>query len=112
MPGGTKPPVGPLAHEVVGIIRGHLARIGWTHGKLGAKIGISASQVSRMLRGDRHMDLDQLARICQVTGLRVTDVLAEAERALAARDAAEVEARQLVAELGTPGEGDEGQETA
>jgi transcriptional regulator with XRE-family HTH domain len=112
MPGGTKPPVGPLAHEAARIIRGHLARIGWTHQELGAKVNISASQVSRMLRGDRHMDLDQLARICAVTGLRVVDVLAEAERALAERDAAETEARRLVTELSLPGEGDKGQETA
>lgn len=87
MPGGTKPPVGPLAHEVARIIRGHLARIGWTHGELGARVDISASQISRMLRGHRHMDVDQLDRICTALNLRVVDVLSEAERTIALTEA-------------------------
>lgn len=80
MPSGQKPPVSPFAHEVNAIIRGHLARIGWTHGDLAHRIDISTSQMSRILRGDRHLDVDQLEQICHVLGLDPADIIGEAWR--------------------------------
>ena len=87
MPSGTKPPVGPLALAVGRIIRGHLARIGWTHGQLGERVGVSKAQMSRMLRGDKHMDVDLLYRITQVLGMDIVeDVWRDAEAVVVARE--------------------------
>lgn len=96
MPGAAKAPVGPLGHEVGRIIRGRLAYMEWTHGQLAAKVGLSTSQMSRMLKGDRHMDVDLLAQICDVLGLDiVSDVWREAQSTIKNRDAAAAAAAEL-----------------
>lgn len=64
-----------------------------------------------MLRGDRHMDVDQLARVCAALDLRVTDVFSEAERALSERmhELAVLAAERVAESSGEPpGEGGEG----
>lgn len=100
MPGGTKPPVGPLGHEVGRIIRARLAYKEWTHGQLAEKVDMSASQMSRMLKGDRHMDVDLLAQICDVLGLDiVSDVWRVAQSAVEREQRAADDAAAAAAEI-------------
>jgi DNA-binding Xre family transcriptional regulator len=49
-------------------------------------IGVSQSQLSKMLNGKRAIDLDQLEGMCEMLELRVQEVTAEVEDYLRDRD--------------------------
>lgn len=48
-------------------------------------LGVSSGQVSRMLRGLKHWDVDQLDRACEFLGTSIEQVLIDAEKALPLR---------------------------
>jgi transcriptional regulator with XRE-family HTH domain len=75
--GGTTKP-GPLTVAVAAILNRAFLQAGISQKKLGAAVGISQSQMSKHLRGERVLDVDQLDAICFALGLSITAVVSEA----------------------------------
>ncbi len=72
-----------LTQTVAGIIRGRMARFGIGQAELAAAINVSQSQLSKMVRGIRPIDIDQLDGMAVALGLDAWSVLREAEEAVA-----------------------------
>jgi len=70
--------VGPLTKEVAAIIRGRMARFNVNQTELAESVGISQSQLSKMVRGTRPIDIDQLESICDALGMGIEDAIEEA----------------------------------
>ena len=85
MPTGAKPEVGAFTREVGALLRARIARLGLTQAETAEASGISSSQFSKMLKGTRNIDLDQLDKICYYLGLDMIDVIPEADRETEAR---------------------------
>lgn len=79
MPAGSKPKPGPFTCEIAAILRAHMARKFVSQTTLAQMINLSSSQLSKMLRGDRNIDLDQLDALCWHLQLCLANVIAEAE---------------------------------
>ena len=78
MPSGSKPQPGPLSRSVGAILRGRMARIDVGTAEIAASVGVSRSQLSKMLRGVAHIDIEQLASFATSVGLDPVAVLVEA----------------------------------
>lgn len=81
MPGAAKGPVGELTREVAAILRAQVARKQWTQLTVAARVNMSQSQVSKILRGDGHIDLDQLEAFASALDLKVAQVVSDADAA-------------------------------
>ena len=73
-----------LTRQTASILRGLIARYGVTQQQMAEAVGVSQSQLSKMIRGVRPIDLDQLAAMCEALGTSPGVVLGEAESFLAA----------------------------
>ena len=62
--------------------RAERAASGLTINELAARSGMSRSTIARFESGSRSMDTDQLAAICAVVGLRMSEFLRRAEERL------------------------------
>lgn len=71
--------LGELAVEVANILRGMVARYGLSQMELAEAVGISQSQLSKMLRGVRPMDIDTLDGLAVAMDSSSAEILAEAE---------------------------------
>ncbi|PPF39937.1 helix-turn-helix transcriptional regulator [Pseudoclavibacter sp. AY1H1] len=71
-----------LAREIVGILRGRAARYDVTQSELAAATGVSQSQLSKMLRGKRPMDIDVMDALAVALGTTVSEIVIEAEAAV------------------------------
>jgi transcriptional regulator with XRE-family HTH domain len=69
-----------LTSTVAANIRGRRAALDWKQEDLAARLGWTQRVVSRIERGERTLDLDELARICHVLDIGLADLLAGAER--------------------------------
>lgn len=69
---------GRLTREVAAILRARLARLDWTQTELAARSGVSQSHLSQILKGRRHIYIDQLESICEALGLDVAEVIGDA----------------------------------
>jgi DNA-binding Xre family transcriptional regulator len=87
VPTGSKPPPGPLTIEVASILRGVAARKSITNADLSKTVGVSTSQLSKVMRGEKQIDMDLLDALCMALGTEITDLLREAEEAVAAKAA-------------------------
>lgn len=85
MPTGTRKGA-DLGREVAAILRGQLARAGRTQTQLATAASISQSQISKLLRGERPIDVDQLDRMCAALGLSIERVIEEADTQTEGRD--------------------------
>lgn len=85
MPTGSKSPTSALTREVAGLLRARLAHKNISQVALAATTGISTSQLSKMLRGVKPIDLDQLDEICWALGLEVRDIVQSADEATDSR---------------------------
>lgn len=74
--------VSDLTRYVAAKIRGLMGEHGVTQAELAAAIGVSQSQLSKMTRGVRPIDLDQLDGMCMALGVDTGDLVKEAEGAL------------------------------
>lgn len=85
MPTGKRTKPSAVAQEISNILahRAHAARV--TQAELAKAADISQSQLSKILRGDRQMDVDHLYAMCGALGLKVRDVIREAEAVARAR---------------------------
>lgn len=70
---------GVLTREVAAILRGRQARIGISQRDLAYAAKISQSQLSKVLRGIKPIDLDLLDRLTSTLGLGMSEVVSEAD---------------------------------
>lgn len=85
MAAGTKPPPGPLSEAIAEILRGQLARKKLTLTAIGAAVEMSRAQVSAVFNAVKHVDVEQLDRICYALSLDMEEVLREADQMAAGR---------------------------
>lgn len=69
-----------LAKAVSAEVRRLVEELGWSGRELARRTGLKVTAVSYKLAGERPFDLDDLAAIARVTGVRVADVIARAEK--------------------------------
>lgn len=79
--------VSDLTRLIASMIRGLMARHGVKQADMAAAIGVSQSQLSKMVRGVRPIDLDQADGMCRALGADLWEVIKEAEDVLANYDA-------------------------
>ena len=53
-------------------------RRGLSQVALGARVGLSQPQLSKMLRGEKAVTVTELARLCDALGLRLSDLMRQA----------------------------------
>lgn len=75
----SKPPPGKLSRGVAEILRAAYSEQSLTQAALGARIGVTQSQMSKLLRGERTLSLDQLEVVCFELGLSPGEVVLAAE---------------------------------
>ena len=75
---GSKRPPGALSQAVAAILADAFAESGLSQRALGEAAGISQSQMSKYLRGERPMLIDDLDKVCFVLGLSIVDVVGRA----------------------------------
>lgn len=68
-----------LTSTVAANIRGRRAVLGWRQDDLADRLGWTQRVVSRIERGERTLDLDELARTCAVLDVTLADLLAGAD---------------------------------
>jgi transcriptional regulator with XRE-family HTH domain len=85
MPASARPEPSDLTKETAAIIKGLMVRRGKEQQALAAAAGVSAPQMSRMLAGAKHWDIDQLARAAEFLDADYREILLDAEQTVAAR---------------------------
>lgn len=85
MPASARPEPSDLTKEIAAIIKGLMVRRGVEQQVLAASVGVSPAQMSRMLSGGKHWDIDQLFRATAFLGADFNAVVDDAERTVAAR---------------------------
>ncbi len=78
--------VSDLTRLIASMIRGLMARHGVKQSEMAESIGVSQSQLSKMVRGVRPIDIDQLDGMCRALGVDLSVVIKEAEETLSAYD--------------------------
>lgn len=78
--------VSDLTRFVAARLRGLMAQHSVKQSELAESIGVSQSHLSKMVRGMRPIDLDQLDGMCLALGADTADLLKEAEAALESYD--------------------------
>lgn len=71
--------VGPLTRGIARVLRGELAKAQRNTTWFGNIIGVSQSQASKILRGLKPISLDQLQLAADAFGLRMSQVIRQAE---------------------------------
>lgn len=79
MPGGSKKPTGAFIHALAGILRGQVGTLQLKQEEIAQAIGISRGQMSKILRGEKQIDLEQLDELCWVIGLSFRDTVVAAD---------------------------------
>lgn len=81
MPAGAKTPPGPFSKEIAAILRAQMARKQLLQTPVARAINLSQTQLSAILLGQKHIDIEKLDELCYVLGLRLVPVLEEADAA-------------------------------
>jgi transcriptional regulator with XRE-family HTH domain len=79
--------VSDLTRLIASRIRGLMAQHGVKQAEMAAAIGVSQSQLSKMIRGVRPIDIDQLDGMCLALGTDLYSLIKEAEDTLSNLDA-------------------------
>jgi transcriptional regulator with XRE-family HTH domain len=77
MPRGKKPPTGPAARRIAAVLRERAKDLGKSQIELESVTGISQSQISLILRGERAVDVDQLQALCDALDLSMHEVMSQ-----------------------------------
>ena len=67
-----------LTSRIASRLRGRISQGNVTQGELAEVVGISQSQISKLLRGTRVFNVDELDAVCQALGLDAGEVVATA----------------------------------
>jgi len=86
MPTGHKPAPSAVTREIAAIFDRELQRAGRTQSDLAEAVGVSQSQLSKIFRGHKAIDMDLLYLISADLRLRALDVIAEAQEVTATRE--------------------------
>ena len=71
----------PVLEAVPAVLRAQIAYRNASQSSLARETGIPQSTISRILSGQRVVDLEQLVQICRALGISVGAVMDQAERA-------------------------------
>jgi len=85
MPATARPEPSAITKEIAAILSGVLARKSVEQQELAKAVGVSRPQMSRMLGGGKHWDIDQLGAACRFLEIDLYETLREAERAVSSR---------------------------
>lgn len=80
VPGGTKKPAGPFTEAVAGILRAQIGKKKLTHQQLADAVGISRPQVSKIVNGEKRLDLETLDELCWALGLSFRHTVEAADK--------------------------------
>ncbi|MEV8269116.1 helix-turn-helix transcriptional regulator [Microbacterium oleivorans] len=80
MPSGSQPLPGPLSKAVADLLSSNIASGGFRQGTIARAAGLSASQLSRCLSGQKVFTLDQLDAVCQALGVSISDIVGHADQ--------------------------------
>lgn len=80
MAAGTKPEPGALSEALAGILRAQIARKRLLQSEVAAAAGMSQAQLSGVLNAKKHIDIEQLDKLCWVIGLDFWKVVEEADK--------------------------------
>lgn len=80
VPRGTKPPAGPLAHSIATILKAALKDAQISQERAGEVIGESQTQVSKYLRGEQALNVDQIQAWCDLLKLDFYQLMRDAEK--------------------------------
>lgn len=80
MASGTKPAPGVLSEALGEILRAQIARKKLRQADIAAAMGISQTQLSGVLNAKKHVDIEQLDKLCWVIGLTFWQVAEEADK--------------------------------
>jgi len=64
-----------LSKQTVGRIRARLEELGWTQSRLADEIGVRPPHINRVLKADRPVELETVARIAAALGLQAEELL-------------------------------------
>lgn len=78
--------ISDLTRLVAANIRGLMAQHDVKQADMAESIGVSQSQFSKMLRGIKPIDLDQLDGMCTALDVKTSDIIKQVENTLAAYD--------------------------
>lgn len=81
VPRGNKAPPGPLSRYIAAELNREVRERGITQATLGNILGVSQSDVSKMLRAERPMTIDELDALCRVLGWSLSAFVGEADKA-------------------------------
>jgi transcriptional regulator with XRE-family HTH domain len=98
MPASARPEPSDLTKEVAAIIKGLMVRRGHEQQALATAVGVSPAQMSRMLAGGKHWDIDQLFRAAEFLNSDYREIILDAEQTVAARTNVTPAAQDDVAE--------------
>lgn len=82
---GSKPAPGALSQEIAAQLRAQIGRKQFTQAALADAVGISTAQMSGILAGKKHVDVEQLDELCFALGLNFREVVASADKATTQR---------------------------
>jgi transcriptional regulator with XRE-family HTH domain len=80
MAAGTKPEPGVLSEALAGILRAQIARKRLLQSQVAEAAGMSQAQLSGVLNAKKHIDIEQLDKLCWVIGLDFWKVVEEADQ--------------------------------
>lgn len=76
---GSRLLTGPLTRSIAAILAAEVSEQGLSQRELGLMVGISQGQISKYLRGERALLVDELDLFCHELGLDVGDVVHDAD---------------------------------
>lgn len=67
-----------ITREIARVIKGRMASYNVTQAEMAGAVGVDQSQLSKMIRGQRQITIDQLERMCHMVDLELPKVVADA----------------------------------
>lgn len=80
VPTGKKPTPGPLSRKIGRLVRQMIEEDGHSQASVAQQIGMSQSQLSKCLRGERILDVEQLDALAHLFDTTAVQILREAAR--------------------------------
>ncbi|WP_166789311.1 MULTISPECIES: helix-turn-helix domain-containing protein [unclassified Cryobacterium] len=81
MAGAAKKPAGPFVQEVAALLRAKIGREGLSHQQIATAVHISRAQISKILAGDKQIEMELLDEICWAIGQNFRELVTSADKA-------------------------------
>lgn len=79
VPTGTRQlPTSPAEHRVLAAFRDAVDRSGRSQGSIAADVGVSQSQLSKLLRGERAFSFTEMTALADSLGVKLSDLVRDA----------------------------------